>query len=543
VQETAYDRVCEQIALLQESTPHVVRTLTLEDLSAQFVRIAMQAFPYADVHVFVRSVGAGHWLALPAGRDHESDNLVESIPEDGTGECRVHMLPSGLGIARRLADGADCRLFFVQSTRTPGEESVDQASARLLAFFFDSAYRELLTRKRGKDLVFSLNHRVLQLNSLIDTGIEVGKLEHQGSVTRLALERAVSLTNASAGRVRVMEGESIKEDILFPGGVLLDADSSMRSHIETDVEFGGRVYLFELFNKESREGIVQFEPTDHLLLDALARQVHASLENSHLHQQALEKQRMEQDLTVAASIQERLLPATLPGISGYDIAGINVPSKSVGGDYYDCIPLAGGKYALVMADVAGKGIPAALLVSSLHAYLHAYLETGMPLVDLVRRLNQVIFSASTDDKFITAFIGILTPSTGILESVNAGHNPVYCVRADGTVGELNAGGIALGMLDMDFPYQSEVTVMGEGDALLLYTDGIPEAADRNFRLYESHMPLKAFLQQHHSKDARGLVATLIGDIRNFTENAPQNDDITVLYLIRQYLPPPPSRAM
>jgi sigma-B regulation protein RsbU (phosphoserine phosphatase) len=267
-------------------------------------------------------------------------------------------------------------------------------------------------------------------------------------------------------------------------------------------------------------------------LDALARQVHASLENRYLLQQMLEKQKIEQDIAVAASIQQRILPESLPAIEGYDIHGVNIPSKSVGGDYYDCIPLPDGRFALVIADVAGKGVPAALLVSSFHAYLTAYLEASIPLVELARRLNRVISRASTEDKFITAYLALLTPGTGTIESVNAGHNPVYLRRADGSLLELTQGGIPLGMLDMDFPYQSETLTLEKGERLLLYTDGIPEATNGQQRLYEEDFPLKEYVCGRVPPRAETFIQELIADVKKFTGAAPQNDDITALYLVK-----------
>lgn len=532
VQEVSRDRFSMHIALLQKASRRLTRVLTLSDLGAQFALIVREMFPSIDVHLFLRPEGSVSWQPLVKGGMADVDGILPpDIDGDGS-ECVVREFPAGVVAAQQLIDGAGFRAVCLRDPDAADDAPLDPASLRLLAYFFDTSYQELLTRKRGKDLVFSLNQRVLQLNSLIDTGIEVTRLGQEGSPQLLALERATALTNASAGRLRVMRGTDVREEMHFPEGAAIVPGSTIRSRIETDFEFGGETYLFELFDKESREGVVQFEATDHLLLDALARQVHASLEIRYLHRQALEKQRMEQDLLVAASIQEKILPVSLPEVPGYDIAGINIPSKSVGGDYYDCIPLADGRCALVMADVAGKGIPAALLVSSLHAYLQAYLESGMPVVDLVRRLNQVIYNASTDDKFITAFVAILSPETGTIESVNAGHNPVYCMRADGGVQELNAGGIALGMLDLDFPYESEVTVIGAGEGVLLYTDGIPEAADETMRLYESHAPLKEYLLRHRDLTAQQFIAGLINDIRTFTGDAPQNDDITALYLVR-----------
>ncbi len=158
------------------------------------------------------------------------------------------------------------------------------------------------------------------------------------------------------------------------------------------------------------------------------RQVSASIENEFLHQQALDKERIEQELNVAASIQQRIIPKELSKIEGYDIAGINIPSKEVGGDYYDCISLNNGKLALVIADVAGKGISAALLVNTLHAALYSYLDFNIPLVEIFDKLNKLIYKSSPSDKFITCFTAILDPETGALDAVNAGHNPIFLLR-------------------------------------------------------------------------------------------------------------------
>jgi sigma-B regulation protein RsbU (phosphoserine phosphatase) len=383
-------------------------------------------------------------------------------------------------------------------------------------------------------MVFSLNHRVLQLTSLIDTGIEVSKLDNADTVHRLALQRAASLTNASKGFVAIESGGRVRETVTFPDGIAVKPAQEKGAQINAGFSFGGETYTFGLFDKESRSGVIPFEDTDQMLLEALARQVHASLENRSLLQQALDKEKMERDLALAASIQQLIIPKSLPAVEGYDIAGVNIPTKSVGGDYYDCIPLPDGRYALVVADVAGKGIPAALLVSSLHAYLQAYLASGaITLVELSRRLNKAICQSSPDDKFITAFIAMLSPATGEVESVNLGHNTVYHLKSDGNVGELNDGGLALGMLDIDFPYQTQKLTIEKGERLLLYSDGIPEAMDANDQLFESVLPLAPYLAKHRPDRAEEFIADLVGEIRAFTGDTPQSDDITALYLVRR----------
>jgi serine phosphatase RsbU (regulator of sigma subunit) len=516
-----------QIEALEEAFRTLSSAPTLKDQAARLRDVLGGYFPGDTVTLYRRT--GGEWSSLAA----QGDGKVPLLPSPAGGAGGASALEGEkMSIVQRLADRSEIGVVLVRGGRgTPYAES-DLITLRLFLTLFDNIYRELIARRNEKDLIFSLNHRVLQLNSLIDTGIEVSKLAGTAPPHHLALERAASLTNASKGVLRVSRGAQTDEEVWFPHGDAPEAAGTRGGGISSAFDFGGETYTFRLFDKESRSGVIPFDETDQLLLDALSRQVHASLENRYLHQEALEKQKIEQDIAVAASIQQRILPKSLPVIQGYDIAGVNIPSKSVGGDYYDCIPLPDGRFAMVIADVAGKGVPAALLVSSFHAYLTAYLEAAMPLVGLAVRLNRVIARASTEDKFITAFFALLTPSSGALETVSAGHNPVFLRHTDGTLQELSLGGIPLGMLDMDFPYQSESLTLGKGERLLLYTDGIPEATDGRQRLYEEDFPLKKFVSGHVPVRAETFIQELIADVKKFTGPAPQNDDITALYLVK-----------
>lgn len=523
--ESVADRLAGHTDLLQEGFRKLSRAATLKDLSDHFVSVVSGVFPASTIDLLHRSGQSESWQRLSDSGTNRIEEFLKPLPE-GNGATTI-------SVVQKLVDKSLVGIVLRQKIAGSDYSDIDLISLRLFVHLFDTAYQELLYRRNEKDLIFSLNHRLLQLNSLIDTGIEVSRLEEETRPHQLALERAASLTNASRGVVRVRSGDRDNEEYVFPPGTTHHKADSDGSQLSTEFTFGDKTYTFELFEKESRSGIIPFEETDQVLLDALARQVHASLENRYLHRQALEKQRIEQEVAVAALIQQRILPAVLPAIPGYDIAGINIPSKSVGGDYYDCIPLTGGKYALIIADVAGKGIPAALLVSSLHAYLSAYLESSVTLLELARRLNRVINHASTDDKFITAFLAILTPESGEIETLNAGHTTTYLIRKDMQIQELSVGGVPFGMLDMEFPFQSERATMNPGDRLFLYTDGITEATNEESQLYDSHVPLKEFLLAQRTENAGEFIRDLISDIKKFTGNAPQNDDITGLYLLRR----------
>ena len=520
-------RVSAQVEALQEAFRVLPGAGTLKEQSARFHSVLRGYFDGDEVRLFRRA--GGDWESLAGGDGTPAG--AWPVPGDGGGRASA-LEGERIRIVQKLADRSEIGVDLIRRDKGDPHTESDLAAVSLFLTVFENANREMISRRNEKDLIFSLNHRVLQLNSLIDTGIEVSRIEGNAPPHHLALERAASLTNASKGVLRVTRGGRTEEEGWFPHGGAPEGTVQHEGGISTAFDFGGETYSFQLFDKESRSGIIPFDETDRLLLEALSRQVHASLENLFLHREALEKQKIEQDIAVAASIQQRILPKSLPVIEGYDIAGVNIPSKSVGGDYYDCIPLPDGRFALVIADVAGKGVPAALLVSSFHAYLTAYLEAAIPLVELARRLNRVISRASTEDKFITAYLALLTPSTGAMESVNAGHNPVFLRCADGMLRELTQGGIPLGMLDMDFPYQSETLTLEKGERLLLYTDGIPEATDGEDRLYEEDSPLKEYVCTRLPPRAGTFIEELIADVKKFTGAAPQNDDITALYLMK-----------
>ena len=322
------------------------------------------------------------------------------------------------------------------------------------------------------------------------------------------------------------------EKYYFPGEFSISEGESNEFRIESNFKFQDAAYHFLLMNKESREGYIPFEETDSLLLDAFGRQILGAIENRFLHQEELEKQKIEQELSVAGSIQRKIIPDKLPDIEDYDIAGVNIPSKEVGGDYYDCKRLNDGRYALIIADVSGKGVPAALLVSSLNASLNAYFESKLDLADIAFRTNKLIFNATPPDKYITSFLAILTPQTGNLEVVNAGHNPIYLINRDKEIKELSKGGLSFGMFDMEIPYESENIIMKPGERLLLYTDGIPEAMNENEEEY-SDQSLIDFFKERNLQNAKSFINELMVDIRRHTGSTPQSDDITALCLIRK----------
>lgn len=530
--ENIIERLQLQSKSFQESFDLLSRSGSLEKLAWNFFLILRGSLLIVDAAFFVKKSGKKEWQVLFSKfKDHKNE-YTDLL--NGLGNSQITRLEHPkikLGVTHNLIDKTMIGILVGSKLDKSGYTDFDTVTLQFYLQQLDSAYQFLKSHRKEKQLIFDLNHRVLQLNSLIDTGIEVARLQELTQLLRLSMERVLALTNASKGMLQVKNGRKIVEKYYFPFPFKLENDSEHQ--ICTSFKFGDKKYDFYLCEKESRQGLINFDSTDQLLLDAFARQVHVSLENHYFHQQALEKERIDNEIALAGNIQKKLIPANLPDIPGYDQFGINVPTKFIGGDYYDCIPLKDGRFMFIMADVSGKGVAAGLLVSTLHASVHAYIDSHFELKSLVEKLNTVIWESSTIEKYITAFFALLDPTTGKLESVNAGHNPGYILDKNKNVEELSSGGIPLGMMDASFPYENTISYINPGDRLLLYTDGITEAINDKEQEYDDFRPLKEFFVSNQLSCAQKFIEALIADMQKFTGETPQSDDITALYLIRE----------
>ncbi len=527
------ERLGYQSDAFQESFDILTRAKTLEELAKKFFHVLRGNLLVVNAAVFYKKNESTDWTSLfSKGKEPKiiCDDLLNNTVGFGINE--IDDAEFKICVKQVLIDKSTFGILLGSKLDKSGYTEFDRIALQFFIQQLDSAYQFFISRKKEKQLLFSLNHRVLQLNSLIDTGIELARLQDNSQLLSLALERVLALTNASKGMLRIKRGREVLEKIYYPFKFKSKKIEHEKYHISTFFKFSGKSYTFYLFEKESREGLIPFDGTDQLLLDAFARQVHVSLENHFLHLQSLEKERVEKEISLAGDIQKKLIPEALPEIAGYDHFGINIPTKFIGGDYYDCIPLKDGRYMFIMADVSGKGVAAGLLVSTLHASVHAYMDSPFELPTLVQKLNEVIWNSSTLEKYITAFFAVLNPETGEIESVNAGHNPSYVLRKNDKVDELRTGGIPLGMMGFAFPYESMTSQLNPGEKLLLYTDGVTEAMNESEEEYDDFRPLKDFLINNRSENAKNFISDLMVDLHEFTGATPQSDDITALFLRR-----------
>ena len=249
--------------------------------------------------------------------------------------------------------------------------------------------------------------------------------------------------------------------------------------------------------------------------------------------EAIARERLESELQTARKIQERLLPDVMPDVPGFEIAGTSIPSQQVGGDYFDFLDMGDGRWGIAIADVSGKGIPAALLMANLQASLHAQVIQPGEVAEITNRINERLVESTDANMFATFFYGILDRRRSEFTSCNAGHNPPILLKQEGQVVRLEAGGLLLGfMADQEYAQQS--VTLDPGDILVMYTDGITEAVDTALEevaenLFEEQR-LFEVMRKHQSGSAREIQAAILNAISEHTGDSPQSDDITLVVI-------------
>lgn len=253
-----------------------------------------------------------------------------------------------------------------------------------------------------------------------------------------------------------------------------------------------------------------------------------SMENRRLFREALEKQKMEEELDIAREIQRNLLPQKIPAYTNFDIAAVNVSSKQVGGDYYDIIELDENDCCVAIADVSGKGVPASLLMANMQAFLQVICRQNVPLNEATGLINDLISKNTADGKFITFFWGILNNIDLTFEYVNAGHNPPLLIR-DGKIIKLEIGGMILGVMKTILPYRSEKIQLMKDDVLVMFTDGISEAMNKKSEEFSDEALEKLSLEMA-SASAETILKGIQSEVQKFTDGANQSDDITLVII-------------
>src|SRR6185312_7263099 len=344
----------------------------------------------------------------------------EAAAGDGLPQTVEAGATDGFG-SLRLSGG---RLLF----SSPGAPTpiAARAASDPLTLLLASALKSCRLKQELKEQQFQVNYRVVELEALYDVGLAVASTLDLDRLSEEILLRAVSLLDARRGALYLLEDGRYRLDRIFGGeaaewitaddpklhAFLADAGEApahllpgVRYQLGVPIEVeSGRRGLLVVGDKESRRGVGPFLGSDRRTLSLFATQAALALENARLHLQALEKERLEREMHLASEIQRQILPKGAPVVPGYELRGWYRPARQVGGDYYDLFQVRGGRFGLVVGDVSGKGMPAALMVSTLHSALRLlfdHLEFGPVLLE---RLNRHIVESSASNKFITMLL-------------------------------------------------------------------------------------------------------------------------------------------
>ena len=481
------------------------------------------------------------------------DALAAYLDGEDSCECSAHVgsgdFPPALGRgeatgwpSRPLAGGM---LLFSE----PVEDELPEPLALLLAL----GLRLCRLRANLKRLDFDAKYRGVEREAIYDVGRAITSTLDLPHVSEEILVRAVSLLDARRGALYLLDDTSGS-----PGGEQggryrlqstiggtareglsreVDAESAdllPQAHhllaVSIEVE-GERRGVLVVGDKESRSGVGPFPDEDRRALSLFANQAALALEQARLHEESLERERLEREMQLAAQIQQGILPRALPAIAGFEILGWTRPARHVGGDYWDVVPLPDGRFALLVADVSGKGVSAALLVSTLHSALRLLLARGESTGGMLRAVNQHLIDFSAANKFATLLLAALDAGSGEIAWVNAGHNPAVVLRADGTIDRLGASAVPLGLLPGP-KYDESTLTLEHGDLLCLYSDGVTEAtsaSEEEFGLERLETALRGQLGAT-LPELRGMIEH---ELRDFVAGQPQGDDQTVVLLRRR----------
>ncbi len=388
---------------------------------------------------------------------------------------------------------------------------------KLLSIILDHATKNL---DASRGTIYLIDERTRELWSKVVKGTGLVEI-------RLPIGTGISGTVAETGRTINLKDAS--KDKRFYSTI----DKISGFHTKTMLcrpmrdRNGLIIGVFQIINK--KHGV--FNQDDEFFLDAFSEHASLAIENARLFHADLEHARVNKELQIAAEMQQQLFPKETIQIPSYELSATVQPCTAIGGDSYDIIPLKDGKFVVTMADVSGKGIPAALLVSTLHASLRVYLQYPIDLVGLVRKLNTFVYNNSPLERFITFFIMIIDPVQHMFTYANAGHNPPLLFRNDGKdIVELAASGLPMGIVK-EQQYEAHQIDMKHGDTLVLFTDGVTEAANKKHQQY-SEPKLRECVLKNLDGTADAIKRSLVKDVLGFIGNNPMTDDFTVFVLKR-----------
>jgi serine phosphatase RsbU (regulator of sigma subunit) len=508
------------------------------------------------LHAEVRKEGDSYWLqdlGSANGTRYNGSPVKTSVPLSSGGEIQIgetsiifdDQKPMDMSASMLIADGTEAldpsKTISFQHRRIPTTE--------LLKGQFSSRTELLgLISKVGVALLGSsgLDETLNQVASLVFEAVPAERC-----VIMLRDDEDAGNMKIRVARIRGKEetieevriSRTVMDEVLKNGKSVLTADaqhdprfasqtmalSGIRSVLAVPLSVDER-NIFGLIYADSPTYEATFSEEHLNILTTLASVASIRVENATLLEERLERERMERELELATEIQQRFQPAGPPQLPGYEFQGISFSCYEIGGDYYDFIERRDGRMLIALGDVSGKGTAAALLMSSLHAAIHAQISANSSLERTVSSVNQYLAENTPANRFVTLFAAELDPAAGKFKYINAGHNPPLIGRLDGSIEQLSSGGFPLGIIPTA-EFELGELELNPGESLVIYSDGVSEANNLSgdeFGLDRLANVIKANL----NASAAGMRDRVESALSSFTQTAPANDDITLVIVKR-----------
>jgi sigma-B regulation protein RsbU (phosphoserine phosphatase) len=466
-----------------------------------------------------------HGLALlvPIRRRGRAMAVLGLGPREGGGSYEAEDLGFPRRVATCVAAAIESDLLHDELRRVHQKMSTNVFQLHNL-FDINRELAEHLEEKAIYDLVTTsvMGHFLVSRCALYLFGTEGLSLVHQRGLPGESENAPVPADQARATVEGLVEAKAVAE---LPEGPLRRRLEKARLVLAVPLAAGPRVDGVLAIGERSSG--VPFSAADREFALTLGLQTLAALENARLLRLRDEKLRQDRELQIAREIQHGLFPPRPPEVTGFEVAAESRSCREVGGDAYDWMDLGGGRLALVIADVSGKGTPASLLMASVHASVRALAGTAPPAL-VVERLNRFLFASTPANRFVTFFYAELDAPSRRLAYVNAGHVPPYRLARDGTMSRLTAGGPALGLLD-EASYETGEVQLQAGDVVAMVTDGVTEAYSPDEREFGDDRVCEV-LRARSLDGAPGVLAGLLTAVVEWEGPAGCSDDLTALVL-------------
>lgn len=368
----------------------------------------------------------------------------------------------------------------------------------------------------------------------------------------LVYDRGVSPVGVIAGIARrgfddrspredamLMQGKGIIGQVTLTGSSLVVPDVSLNPHYVIGRErTRSEIAVAIVSNKQSigalnleSDQLAAYDESDLEVLQFFADAASIAIEKAMLHRELVEKRLLEKQLELARDLQFRLFPDKSPQLTGYDIAGICIPTEEIGGDYYDFIPLPRSRIGVAVADVAGHGIASALVMTAFRGLLRTYTLGSLEMAKIADTINHQLPEFTGGSNFVTTVYAMLSSRSEELTFINCGHPPPLLIHPDGSSSRFNEHGPALGIIERtSFPTQK--IYLSQGDILSLYTDGVVELTDQADQQFGVER-LASIIHQNRELPAAGLIERVIQATHEFSGSCRYPDDFTLVIIKRE----------